>query len=112
MAKRHTDLFPRIVNFTALRAAAKKAVLGKRKKPGASAFMANLERELLRLERELQEGNYQPGAYVEILVHDPKKRLVSAAPFRDRVVHHALCAVVDPLFAPYFIDHSFANREG
>ena len=58
------------------------------------------------------EGSYQPGAYVEILVHEPKKRLVSAAPFRDRVVHHAFCAVVDPLFEPHFIDHSFANREG
>jgi RNA-directed DNA polymerase len=112
MAKRHADLFPRITNFSALRAAAKKAVLGKRKKPGASSFMANFERGLLRLQRELEEGSYQPGKYVEILVHDPKKRLVSAAPFRDRVVHHALCAVIEPLFEAGFIDRSFANRKG
>jgi len=112
MAKRHTDLFGKIATFGALRAAAKKAILGKRKKPGASAFMANFERELLRLERELQEGNYRPGRYVEIEVLDPKKRLVSAAPFRDRVVHHALCAVVEPVFEAGFIDHTFANRAG
>ena len=69
-------------------------MLGKRKKPGAASFFANLERELLRLERELRDGSYRPGRYVEILVRDPKERLVSAAPFRDRVVHHALCAVI------------------
>ena len=112
MAKRHNDLFGRIASFAALRAAAKKAVLGKRKKPGASAFMANFESELLRLERELNDGSYRPGRYVEIEVHDPKRRLVSAAPFRDRVVHHALCAVVEPIFEAGFIDHSFANRKG
>ena len=84
MAKRHTDLYGRIANFAALRAAARKAVRGKRKKPGASAFMANFEREVLQLERELCDGSYRPGRYVEIEVHDPKHRLVSAAPFRDR----------------------------
>lgn len=112
MAKRHSDLFGGITSFAALRAAARKAVRGKRKKPGASAFMANFEREILRLERELQEGNYRPGRYVEILVRDPKERLVSAAPFRDRVVHHAVCAVVEPIFEAGFIDPTFANRTG
>jgi retron-type reverse transcriptase len=111
MPKRHTDLFGQIANFAALRAAAKKAVLGKRKKPGASAFMANLERELLRLESELLDGIYRPGGYVEILVRDPKERLVSAAPFRDRVVHHALCVVAEPIFEAGFIDNTFANRK-
>ncbi len=109
---KHDDLFPGIASFNALRVAARKAVLGKRKKPGASAFFANLERELLALERELRDGSYLPGSYVEILVRDPKERLVSAAPFRDRVVHHALCAVICPIFEPGFIGHTFANRTG
>ncbi len=106
------NLFGGIANFQALRDAAQKAVAGKRKKPGASAFFANLEREILRLERELQEGRYRPGRYVEILVKEPKERLVSAAPFRDRVVHHALCAVVSPIFEAGFIGNSYANRTG
>jgi RNA-directed DNA polymerase len=110
--KLHNGLFEGIANFQALREAAKRAVLGKRKKPGASAFFANLERELLRLERELQDGTYKPGRYVEILVREPKERLVSAAPFRDRVVHHALCAVVAPIFEAGFIGNSYANRTG
>ena len=55
---------------------------------------------------------YRPGRYVAFEIHDPKRRVVSAAPFRDRVVHHALCAVVEPLFERGFIGDSFANRKG
>ena len=110
--QKHKGLFGRIASFNALLIAARKAVNGKRKKPGAASFFANLERELLRLERELRDGSYRPGRYVEILVRDPKERLVSAAPFRDRVVHHALCAVICPIFETGFIGNTFANRTG
>ena len=109
---RHDNLYGRIANFSALRDAWRKAVRRKCGKPGAASFTANLERELLRLERELGDRTWCPGRYVEIAVKDPKPRLVSAAPFRDRVVHHALCAVVAPLFERGFIDHNYANRAG
>ena len=112
MSKRHDQLFTRIANFQALCAAARKAIKGKRKKPGAAAFFANLEGGLLALERQLCAGDYRPGRYVAFAVNDPKRRIVSAAPFRDRVVHHALCAVAEPIFESGFIDHSFANRVG
>jgi retron-type reverse transcriptase len=112
MSKRHDNLFELIASFGGLYAATKRAVLGKRRKPRVAAFLANLERELLRLERTLLDGSYRPGGYVEILVRDPKERLVSAAPFRDRVVHHALCAVVEPIFERGFVGNSFANRKG
>jgi len=92
--------------------AARRAIRGKRGKPGAAAFMAGLETEVLRLERELQTGTWRPGRYVEIEVLVPKHRIVSAAPFRDRVVHHALCAVVEPIFERGFIFDSYANRTG
>ena len=112
MARRHDALYGSIANFQALNAAARRAVAGKRRKPGAAAFMANLERELLRLERELNDGSYRSGRYLELVVRDPKRRLVSAAPFRDRVVHHALVGVIGPLFDRGFIDQTYANRTG
>ena len=77
-----------------------------------AAFLANLEPEVLRLERQLNDGSYRPGRYTVIEIRDPKHRLVSAAPFRDRVVHHAFCAVVEPLFEGGFIHDSYANRLG
>ena len=110
--KRHDGLFDRIASFDAIVAAALRAVAGKRRKPVPAAFLANLETEALRLERELRSGRWRPGRYVEIEVMDPKRRLVSAAPFRDRVVHHAAHAVVAPLFERGFIHHSYANRVG
>ena len=111
MPKKHDGLYPAIVNFQTLIAAAKRAVKGKRKKPGVAAFMANLENEVLRLERELQSGQWRPGRFVAFRVCDPKPRMISAAPFRDRVVHHALCHVVQPIFERGFVFDSYANRE-
>ena len=106
------DLFPAVASFPALSAAARRAAMGKHAKPGAAAFLANQEKEVLRLERELRGGRYMPGRYTTIEVFDPKHRMVSAAPFRDRVVHHALCAVVEPPFERGFIFDSYANRKG
>lgn len=61
---------------------------------------------------ELRTEAYQPGPYRTFYIHDPKKRMISAAPFRDRVVHHALCNIIEPLFEPTFIYDTYANRKG
>lgn len=105
-------MFDQIASFPALRQAALRAAKGKRRKPGAAAFLAALEPEILALERALLDGTWRPGGFVTFEVHDPKRRMVSAAPFRDRVVHHALCAVIDPIFERSFIHDTYANRAG
>ena len=112
MPAKARDLFDRIASFSALLEAAQKAAVGKRSKPGVASFLANLEPQILRLERELRSGHYRPGRYTVIQIHDPKRRMVSAAPFRDRVVHHACCRVVEPIFERGFIHDSYANRRG
>ena len=95
---RADGLFDRIATFGALCAAVSRAALGKRRGLGPAAFLANLETEVLRLERELRSGTWRPGGYVSFEIRDPKRRTISAAPFRDRVVHHAVHAVIAPLF--------------
>lgn len=112
MPAKHRNLFGGIASFPALYAAALRAAAGKRYTPGIAAFLANLEPEVLRLERELKSGRYRPGRYKKIEMFEPKHRIVSAAPFRDRVVHHALCAVCEPIFERGFIHDSYANRVG
>ena len=112
MPSKARNLFDSIATFEALHAAALRAAKGKRSKPGVAAFLANLETEVLRLERGLRAGSYRPGGYRKIEIFDPKHRVVSAAPFRDRVVHHAWCGVCEPLFERGFIHDSYANRVG
>jgi len=74
-------------------------------------FTWNLEKNLLDLQNELQCQNYQHGSYREFVVNDAKKRNIKAAPFRDRVVHHALCNVIEPIFDQGFIYDSYACRK-
>ncbi len=110
--KRHGNLFEKIASFENLLEAERAAFRGKRRRPAAAGFHHDLESNLLQLHDELLSGTYQPGAYRAFWIHDPKKRLISAAPYRDRVVHHAVCRVVEPILDRTFIFDSFANRLG
>jgi retron-type reverse transcriptase len=101
-----------IVAFDNLLLAVKKASKGKKYKKSVTEFWFQQERELLRLQKELSEGSWKPGEYQTFMVYDPKERMISAAPFRDRVVHHALCNVIEPIFERTFIASSYANRKG
>jgi RNA-directed DNA polymerase len=112
MSPKAADLFDGIANFGALMRAVRRAIRGKRGKPGAAAFMAGLETEVLRLERELRAGTWRPRPLCRDRGVRVKTPAGSAAPFRDRVVHHALCAVVEPIFELGFIFDSYANRAG
>lgn len=89
-----------------------RASKGKRGQPNVAAFEHRLEDHLLDLQAELRAQTYRPGLYNSFYIHEPKRRLISAAPFRDRVVHHALCNLIEPIFERTFIDDSYANRLG
>jgi len=110
--KRYGNLYGSICSFENLWRAAREARRGKRKRPDVLHFWHELEGRLVHLRDELAEQSYTPGAYRSFYIHDPKKRLISAAPFRDRIVHHALCRVIEPLFERGFIHASYANRPG
>jgi hypothetical protein len=105
-------LFERVCSLGNLRLAAKEALRGKRSRlPGADFFM-ELEKELPALHEELGDGTYAHGGYHYFWIHDPEDRLVAAAPFRDRVVHHAIVRVIEPIFEKRFIEDSYACRVG
>jgi retron-type reverse transcriptase len=105
------DLYHRIMDFQNLYKSFKKAFKGKKNNPEAADFFLNLEKNLFRLKNELLTGKYKPGKYHYFNIHDPKERMISDAPFRDKVVHHALVNIIEPLFEPIFIDNSFACRK-
>lgn len=110
--KRAKGLWPDLVSFRHLLASASRAARGKRGRADVARFLHNLEGEIVSLQRELKDGSYEPGRYRTFIVHDPKRRLISAAPFRDRVVHHALTGIVEPWFEKRFLRHSYACRRG
>ena len=110
--KRHKRLYEQVCSFENLLQAAKQSQRGKRFTPAIAEFNHNLEFELLRLQAELEERTYTPGEYRTFTINDPKTRLISAAPYRDRIVHHALCNVIEPIFDRTFIFDSYACRTG
>ncbi len=110
--KSYKHLYEQICDWDNLYLAYRKARRGKRGRPPAATFEFDLENNLVELRRELQTKTYRPGAYSSFYIHEPKRRLISAAPFRDRVVHHALCNVIEPIFERSFIFDSYANRVG
>lgn len=109
--KRYGNLFEKLCSFKNLLIAVKKAQKGKRFKDSTAEFNLNLERELLKLQGELQDKTYHIGRYKQFYIYDPKQRLISALPYRDRVVQHALYNIIEPIFDKSFIYDSYACRK-
>ncbi len=110
--KRYGHLFEKIISFENLLSAARKAARGKTDRPGVARFLFHLENELFNLQSELTAGTWQPGGYRVFQINDPKPRLISAAAFRDRVVHHAVCNILEPVFDKKLIFDTWACRKG
>ncbi len=108
----YNHLYASICSFENLLAAARLAQRGKRFQHAVGRFNTNLDREVLALRDELLAGTYRPGGYHEKIITRPKTRMISAAPYRDRVVHHAVCRVVMPLFERKMIFDLYSNRAG
>lgn len=101
-----------LVSWDNLLSSYQNAAQGKRRAPAVARFEFRLGEQLLRLQRQLGEQTWLPGPYLRFTVHEPKRRTISAAPFRDRIVHHALMRVIGPRFERSHHPHSFANRVG
>ncbi len=110
--KTYKNLYPQIHTFSNLYWAYRAARRGKRQRVAVASFEFDLEQNLITLSDELRTHTYTPGAYTNFYIYEPKRRLISAAPFRDRVVHHALCQVIEPIWEARFIHTSYACRPG
>lgn len=106
------NLFEGIVAFENVLSAARKAAKGKREERSVLTFYNHFEENLWQIISELRSKTYAPGSYKTFSIYKSKPRQISAAPFRDRVVHHALIAVVGPILERTFIFDTYANRTG
>lgn len=112
MAKTYKHLFDRIASFEALHAAYRKARRGKRSRTEVQHFERDLEGNLINLHQHLIAGTYRSSTYRQFAIFEPKRRMVASLPFADRVVQHALVAVIEPLFEARFVPHNYACRPG
>ena len=101
-------LWTEVVSFRGLLAAAHRAARGKSWAHGAARFLERAEFEVLGLEQELERGSWRPSPPSTFEIQDPKPRTITAVPFRDQVVHHALMAVLEPVFERRMIFDSYA----
>jgi len=109
--KIYKDLFNNIISAENLFLAWDKFKNGKRNKKDVRIFEWNLEENIFKLHRDLKNKIYKHGAYHAFKISDPKPRNIHKAQVRDRILHHAVFQVLNPLFEPCFISASFSCRE-
>lgn len=112
MPKSARNLWDAVIAWDNLLLAAKEAARNKRYKAEVLYFNANLEDNLLALQQQLVSGQWHPGSYRQFEVFEPKKRIIHAPWYPDRVLHHALVQIIGPFFERRFIEQSFACRKG
>ncbi|MCX5742210.1 MAG: reverse transcriptase domain-containing protein [Proteobacteria bacterium] len=100
------------VDLASVLRAAHVAARGKRRSPDVAAFLLDIECHALQLVRELRAGTWRPSAPRGFFIREPKLRLISALPFRDRVVQHLLIAATLPAIERSFAPQSYACRKG
>ena len=110
--KRFNDIFERMVSLENLFAAWDAFASDKKKRRDVRWFEWRLEQNIFSLYRDLKSQRYQHGPYSGFYISDPKPRQIHKAIVRDRIVHHAVFAVLELVFEPTFIPTSFSCRRG
>ncbi len=110
--RKYNKLFDKIIDLENLFSAWDEFKKGKGKKPDVLRFEKNLEQNIFQLHRDLRDGIYKHGGYTSFYIRDPKLRHIHKARVRDRVLHHAVFKVLNPIFEPTYIHNSFSCRIG
>lgn len=109
--KTYKNLFNKLCSLENIRLAFEKAKKRKSEKWYVKEFEINLDNELTKLKTELETQIYKPKPLKRFIVRDPKTRVIHASAFRDRVVYHAICNIIESIFEKRFISDSYASRK-
>jgi retron-type reverse transcriptase len=110
--KRTGHLLEQIVEYENLRRAVERALRGKRHRPDARWFVDHLDTNLRELREQLLSGSLALGCYHQFVIYDPKERVITAPCFRERVLHHAVINICEPILERWLIDDTYACRRG
>ncbi|TSC90825.1 MAG: RNA-directed DNA polymerase (Reverse transcriptase) [Parcubacteria group bacterium Gr01-1014_2] len=109
--KVYRNIFEKIISIENLFSAWKEFKKGKQKKKDVMEFEFNLEENIFNLHREFKSKTYKHGNYYGFYITDPKIRHIHKANVKDRVIHHAVYSVLNPIFEPTFIYDSYSCRK-
>jgi len=112
MGKRFGFLYEKIYEWNNLLNAFHKAKKGKSNNQEVLEFEYDLENRLIEIQKQLEDQNYIFSGYKSFQIYEPKKRTISCAPFQDRVIHHAICNIINPIIDKSIISDSYACRKG
>lgn len=110
--KTYTNVWKQLCTFQNLYQAYQNAARNKSENPRVQEFEQDWRRNLCIILHELRTKTYHPRPARTFVLRDPKTRVITVSDFRDRVVHHALVNVLQPIFEPRFIHDSYASRKG
>jgi len=112
LMKRINNLFDKVVTKDNLMLAYQKARKGKSGQYGVKIFERNVESNIEQLYNELTAGTYKTSEYSVFKIYDPKEREIFRLPFRDRVVHHAIMNILEPIWISVFVHHTYSCIKG
>lgn len=104
-------MYKKLTSFQNLYFAYKECLKRKRNTKSAQEIELTYENILWKIKRELENKTWQPKPYRAFVVKKPSLREIFAADFQDRIVHHALFRIINPILEPTFIYHSYACRK-
>lgn len=110
--KRTKSLFEKITCYENIRLAWLKARRGKTSKKSVAAFARNAGENLCIIQKNLRASPPVLSPYAQFKIFDPKERVISVVPFSDRVMHHAIMNILEPVFERQFVFHTYACRKG
>jgi len=110
--KRQNFLFDKIVDFCNIRLAFLKALRGNRSSSSAINYCKNIDKNLFILREKMISNKCGWGNYTSFVITDPKLRTISTAPFEQRIMHHAIMNVIEPVLERPMIYNSYACRKG
>ncbi|MBR9692738.1 hypothetical protein GOV07_02280 [Candidatus Woesearchaeota archaeon] len=109
--KTYRNLYKKLYSWNNLLLAHQKARRGKSRSQAVCKFEQNLTMNLAVLRHELKMKTYTPNPLKTFILRDPKTRKISKSTYRDRIAHHALVNILEPIFEPRFINDSYASRK-
>lgn len=112
MGRKYRNLIEQIAHPDNIWQAYYKTRRGKRTSRECLVFKEHEAMRIARLSDQLLHGTYRQSEFYQFKVTEPKPRLISSLPFTDRIVQHALCNIIEPLFDKTFLPQSYACRIG